>query len=73
MSLFKQIIGRGTRLDRDSDKWQFDIIDYCGATRLFEDPEFDGPPLSATEEKIDETGEVVEEPGSRSPSRGSGC
>ena len=60
VALFKQIIGRGTRLDPDTNKWQFEIIDYCGATRLFEDPEFDGPPLVETEEEIDETGEVVD-------------
>ena len=60
MPLFKQIVGRGTRLDPDTNKWQFEIIDYCGATRLFEDPEFDGPPLVETEDEIDETGEVVD-------------
>jgi len=60
MALFKQVIGRGTRLDPDTDKWQFEIIDYCGATRLFEDPEFDGPPLVETEEEIDGKGEVIE-------------
>ncbi|WP_156442368.1 EcoAI/FtnUII family type I restriction enzme subunit R [Mycobacterium sp. IS-1556] len=59
---FKQIIGRGTRLYPDDDKLTFEIIDYTGATALFEDPEFDGPPEEppATEE-IDETGEVVSE------------
>ncbi|MEM9518967.1 MAG: DEAD/DEAH box helicase family protein [Actinomycetota bacterium] len=61
MSLFKQIIGRGTRIDRETGKWQFEIIDYCGATRLFEDPEFDGPPLLETEEEIDETGRPIED------------
>jgi type I restriction enzyme R subunit len=63
MALFKQIIGRGTRLDPDTNKWQFEIIDYCGATALFEDPEFDGPPLRETEEEIDENGEVVDDDG----------
>lgn len=60
MPFFKQIIGRGTRLDPDTNKWQFQIIDYCGATRLFEDPEFDGQPLMEIDEEIDETGEVVD-------------
>ncbi len=41
---FKQIIGRGTRIYEDVDKLSFEIIDYSGATALFEDPEFDGPP-----------------------------
>lgn len=61
MSLFKQIIGRGTRIDKDTGKFQFEIIDYCGATRLFEDPEFDGPPVVEVEEEIDENGEVVDD------------
>lgn len=58
---FKQIIGRGTRLYPDDDKLTFDIIDYSGATALFEDPAFDGPPERIEEEEIDDTGEVVEE------------
>lgn len=39
---FKQIIGRGTRIDEDFDKATFTIIDFTGATELFKDPEFDG-------------------------------
>ncbi len=58
---FKQIIGRGTRLYPDDDKLTFDIIDYAGATRLFEDKAFDGPPERIEEQEIDETGAVVEE------------
>ena len=57
---FKQIIGRGTRLYPDADKLSFEIIDYSGATELFEDPAFDGPPERVIEEEIDEHGEVVE-------------
>ncbi len=60
---FKQIIGRGTRLYPDDDKLTFDIIDYSGATALFEDVEFDGPPEGPiAEEEIDDEGEVVREP-----------
>jgi type I restriction enzyme R subunit len=40
--LFKQIIGRGSRLDPATDKYWFRIIDYTGATRLFD--EWDRPP-----------------------------
>lgn len=61
MSLFKQIIGRGTRLFPDDDKLSFDIVDYSGATALFEDPEFDGPPERVDREEIDGEGTVVEE------------
>ncbi|MFN8187884.1 MAG: DEAD/DEAH box helicase family protein [Gaiellales bacterium] len=57
---FKQIIGRGTRLYPDADKLSFEIIDYSGATALFEDPEFDGPPEGILDEEIDAEGEVVE-------------
>ena len=58
---FKQIIGRGTRLYPDDDKLTFDIIDYSGATALFADPAFDGPPERVDEEAIDETGALVGE------------
>jgi len=39
---FKQIIGRGTRIDEEHGKTHFAIIDFRNATRLFEDPDFDG-------------------------------
>ncbi len=61
MALFKQMIGRGTRLFPDEDKLSFDIIDYSGATALFSDPEFDGPPERVVEEEIDEEGDVVDD------------
>ena len=48
---FKQIIGRGTRLKTDYDKWYFTIMDFRGNSRLFADEEFDGIP----DEEIDET------------------
>lgn len=45
--LFKQIIGRGSRLDPATDKYWFRIIDYTGATLLFD--EWDRPPLAPPE------------------------
>lgn len=39
---FKQIIGRGTRISEDFNKYSFIIIDFTGATELFKDPQFDG-------------------------------
>ncbi len=60
-ALFKQMIGRGTRLYPDEDKLSFDILDYSGATALFSDPEFDGPPDQVVNEEIDEQGNVAEE------------
>lgn len=60
MTEFKQIIGRGTRVRDDYGKLWFDIIDYTGsAVRQFSDPDFDGTPALATQEEIDEAGEVV--------------
>jgi type I restriction enzyme R subunit len=40
--LFKQIIGRGSRVDEATGKEWFRIIDYVGASRLFDD--WDRPP-----------------------------
>jgi type I restriction enzyme R subunit len=57
---FKQIIGRGTRLRDDYGKLVFDILDYTKASRLFEDPEFDGDPARITEEQIDSEGNTLE-------------
>src|SRR5258707_775455 len=59
MTEFKQIIGRGTRVRDDYGKLWFNIIDYTGsATRNFADPSFDGEPVLATEEEIDEYGKT---------------
>lgn len=43
MTEFKQIIGRGTRIREDLGKVFFTIFDFRDATRLFADPDFDGP------------------------------
>ena len=45
MTMFKQIIGRGTRIDEDNNKYFFTIMDFKKATELFRDPEFDGDPV----------------------------
>jgi len=46
MTEFKQVIGRGTRVDTDHDKFFFNILDFTGsAMARFADPEFDGVPL----------------------------
>src|SRR5208282_372560 len=61
MTEFKQIIGRGTRVRDDYGKLWFNILDYTGsATRNFADPAFDGDPAFATQEEIDEHGQVKE-------------
>lgn len=43
MTEFKQIIGRGTRLRYDEGKTHFTIMDFRNVTRLFSDPDWDGP------------------------------
>ena len=45
MTEFKQIIGRGTRINEDYDKFYFTIMDFKKATELFADPHFDGEPV----------------------------
>lgn len=45
MTTFKQIIGRGTRIEEDFNKYFFTIIDFKKATELFRDPDFDGEPV----------------------------
>lgn len=54
MTEFKQIIGRGTRLDPDFDKYFFTIMDFRQATKLFADPAFDGPAISTSEKTEDD-------------------
>jgi type I restriction enzyme R subunit len=49
MTLFKQIIGRGTRLREDLGKTWFTILDFKRATELFADPQFDGDPVQVYE------------------------
>jgi type I restriction enzyme R subunit len=51
---FKQIIGRGTRINEDYDKYYFTIMDFKKATELFADPDFDGPPICIYEPDEDE-------------------
>lgn len=43
MTEFKQIIGRGTRIRENDGKSHFMIMDFRGVTRLFADPDWDGP------------------------------
>jgi type I restriction enzyme R subunit len=54
MTEFKQIIGRGTRINEDYGKLFFTIMDFRQATSLFADEDFDGPPVQIYEPKPDE-------------------
>src|SRR3546814_9632062 len=44
MTEFKQIIGRGTRINEDYGQYWFTILDFKRATELFAAPAFDGKP-----------------------------
>jgi len=54
MTLFKQIIGRGTRLREDLGKSWFTILDFKRATDNFADPTFDGEPVQIYEPQADD-------------------
>jgi len=54
MTEFKQMIGRGTRINEDNGKFWFTIMDFKKATELFADPAFDGEPVIIYEPKGDE-------------------
>lgn len=49
MTEFKQIIGRGTRLDTKHKKWFFTIMDFRGNSKAFDDKDFDGKPIVVIE------------------------
>jgi type I restriction enzyme R subunit len=71
MTKFKQIIGRGTRINEDYGKYYFTIIDFRNATALFADPKFDGEAIRIKEVKpyeniIDEE-PTCDEPGVEEP------
>ncbi len=60
MTKFKQIIGRGTRIDERYGKLWFTILDFKKATELFADERFDGIP----EKVMETTAEDIADPDS---------
>lgn len=54
MTEFKQIIGRGTRINEEFDKTYFTIMDFRNVTDLFADPAFDGDPVMIKEVDAEE-------------------
>ncbi|EEK9281632.1 DEAD/DEAH box helicase [Salmonella enterica] len=54
MTKFKQIIGRGTRIEQDYGKLWFTILDFKKATELFADERFDGIPEKMMEATPDD-------------------
>ena len=67
MTEFKQIIGRGTRINEDYGKFWFTIMDFKKATELFADPAFDGDPVQVFEPGPDEPPVPPEEPVDETP------
>ena len=65
MTKFKQIIGRGTRIDDRYNKLWFTIMDFRKATELFADKAFDGDPVQhasfSTDEIINGEGDLHDE------------
>ena len=49
MTEFKQIMGRGTRVHEDTQKYYFTLLDFRKATNHFADPDFDGVPVQIYE------------------------
>ena len=62
MTEFKQIIGRGTRINEDYNKFFFTIMDFRRATALFADPTFDGDPVQIYEPGPDDPPLPPDEP-----------
>lgn len=63
MTKFKQIVGRGTRINEEFGKMYFTILDFRNATDNFADPAFDGEPIRVKPitEAIDLTSIIDEE------------
>ncbi len=62
MTEFKQIIGRGTRINEDYHKFFFTIMDFRRATSLFADPDFDGEPVQIYEPGADDPAGPPDDP-----------
>ena len=63
MTEFKQMIGRGTRINEDYGKYWFTIMDFKKATELFADEAFDGPPIVVYNPGPNDPPTPPEEPG----------
>ncbi len=62
MTKFKQIIGRGTRINEEYGKLYFTILDFRNATDLFADKDFDGDPIRVKPVSQDtDLGNIIDE------------
>jgi len=69
MTKFKQIIGRGTRINEEYGKMYFTILDFRNATDLFADKDFDGDPIRVkpVSEDVDLSEIITEEEDNTEP------
>lgn len=62
MTKFKQIIGRGTRINEEFGKLYFTILDFRNVTDLFADKAFDGDPIRVKPVSEDtDLGDIIDE------------
>lgn len=73
MTEFKQIIGRGTRINDDYNKHWFTILDFKKATELFADPAFDGDPVKVYEPRAGDPVNPDDEDAPETPEPEHGC
>jgi type I restriction enzyme R subunit len=62
MTEFKQIVGRGTRVHAESQKYYFTLVDFRKASKHFADKEFDGDPVQIYEPGEDDDPLPPDEP-----------
>lgn len=69
MTKFKQIVGRGTRINEEFGKLYFTILDFRNVTDLFADKDFDGDPIriKPVNEDVDLTDIIHEEENDSNP------
>lgn len=70
MTEFKQIIGRGTRINEEYGKTYFTIMDFRNVTHLFADAAFDGDPVVVREVDEEDDLEGIDEEGTDLPEDG---
>lgn len=70
MTEFKQIVGRGTRVYEDDNKFYFTLMDFRGATHHFADPDFDGDPVQIYEPGEDDPMTPPDDPDQPEPGEG---
>ncbi|MGY6742509.1 MAG: EcoAI/FtnUII family type I restriction enzme subunit R [Cecembia sp.] len=70
MTEFKQIIGRGTRINEEYGKTYFTIMDFRNVTHLFADPAFDGDPVMIRQVGEEDNLEGIDDKGMEIPEEG---